>query len=171
MSLQAFIVRASHMTCEVELLDLSYEGCCISTSADLRPGERIKMSVMQRGVIDAQVRWCRDGRAGLVFTSDLFTAQAKSKRVSDRSAISADVSLRRRGMTNYRVRVVDLSPEGCKVELVERPRGGERMTIKFEGLEAMDAEVCWVEGFEAGLRFERPIHPAVFDLVLTRLRG
>ena len=45
------------------------------------------------------------------------------------------------------------------------------MTIKFEGLEAMDAEVCWVQGFQAGLRFERPIHPAVFDLLLARLRG
>jgi hypothetical protein len=74
-------------------------------------------------------------------------------------------------MATYGVRVVDLSPEGCKVELVERPRGGERMTIKFEGLEAMDAEVCWVDGFQAGLRFERPIHRAVFELLMTRLRG
>ena len=129
------------------------------------------MSVMQRGVIDAQVRWCRDGKAGLVFTSDHFTTKEQRRRVSSRFAITADVSLRRRGMANYGVRVVDLSPEGCKVELVERPRGGERMTIKFDGLEAMDAEVCWVEGYQAGLRFERKIHPAVFDLLLTRLRG
>ena len=169
--LQAFIVRANQMTCEVELLDLSYEGCGISSSADLKPGERIKMSVMQRGVIDAQVRWCRDGKAGLVFTADHFTTKEKRERISNRFAITADVSLRRRGMANYGVRVVDLSPEGCKVELVERPRGGERMTIKFDGLEAMDAEVCWVEGFQAGLRFERSIHPAVFDLLLARLRG
>ena len=170
-SLQAFIVRGNHITCEVELLDLSYEGCGISTSAELKPGERIKMSVMQRGVIDAQVRWCRSGKAGLVFTSDQFTAKEKRERVSNRFPITADVSLRRRGMATYGVRVVDLSAEGCKVELVERPRGGERMTIRFEGLEAMDAEVCWVEGFQAGLRFERSIHPAVFDLLLTRLRG
>ena len=129
------------------------------------------MSVMQRGVIDAQVRWCRNGKAGLVFTSDHFTAKEKRPRVSDRFTITADVCLRRRGMASYGVRVVNLSPEGCKVELVERPRGGERMTIKFDGLEAMDSEVCWVEGFQAGLRFERKIHPAVFDLLLTRLRG
>ena len=169
--LQAFIVRADHATSEVELLDLSYEGCGIATAADLRPGERIKVSVMQRGVIDAQVRWCRDGKAGLVFTSDHFSSKDKRARISSRFAIMADVSLRRLGMANYGVRVVDLSPEGCKVELVERPRGGERMIIKFAGLEAMDAEVCWVEGFNAGLRFERPIHSAVFDLLIARLRG
>jgi len=169
--LQAFIVRATHSTSEVELLDLSYEGCGIATTADLHPGERIKVSVMQRGVIDAQVRWCTDGKAGLVFTSDHFTSKEKRERISTRFAITADVSLRRLGMANYGVRVVDLSPEGCKVELVERPRSGERMLIKFEGLEAMDGEVCWIEGFQAGLRFKRPIHPAVFDLLITRLRG
>jgi hypothetical protein len=170
-SLQAFIVRANHQTSEIELLDLSYEGCGIATSADLKPGERIKMSVMQRGVIDAQVRWFREGKAGLVFTSSHFTSKTQRERISSRFAITADVSLRRRGMATYGVRVVDLSAEGCKVELVERPRGGESMTIKFEGLESMDAEVCWIEGFQAGLRFQRPIHPAVFELLLTRLRG
>jgi hypothetical protein len=170
-SMQAFIVRADNSTSEVALLDLSYEGCGIATSAPLQSGERIKVSVMQRGVIDAQVRWCRDDKAGLVFTSDHFTSQDKRARISARFGITADVSLRRLGMANYGVRVVDLSPEGCKVELVERPRGGERMVIKFAGLEALDAEVCWVEGFQAGLRFERAIHGAVFELLLARLRG
>ena len=169
--LQAFIVRATHSTSEVELLDLSYEGCGVATTVDLYPGERIKISVMQRGVIDAQVRWCSDGKAGLVFTSDRFTSKENRERISNRFAITADVSLRRLGMANYGVRVVDLSPEGCKVDLVERPRSGERMLIKFEGLEAMDAEFCWIEGLQAGLRFKRPIHPAVFDLLITRLRG
>ena len=169
--LQAFIARADRSTSEVELLDLSYEGCGIATSAQLHAGERIKVSVMQRGVIDAQVRWCRDGKAGLVFTSHHFTSEEKRDRISSRLAITADVTLRRLGMANYGVRVVDLSPEGCKVQLVERPRGGERMVIKFAGLEALDAEVCWVEGFQAGLRFERPIHAAVFELLLARLRG
>ena len=38
-------------------------------------------------------------------------------------------------------------------------------------LEALDSEVCWMEGFTAGLRFEKSIHPAVFDLLLERLNG
>ncbi len=80
------------------------------------------------------------------------------------------MSLRRLGQNNYRVAVKDLSVEGCKVELVERPRIGEHVLIKFDGLEALGAEVCWVEGFVAGLRFENAIHSSVFNLLLQRLR-
>jgi hypothetical protein len=53
--------------------------------------------------------------------------------------------------------------------LVERPSEGERVLIRFEGLEALEAEVCWVEGFTAGVKFERPMHPAVFELLIERL--
>jgi hypothetical protein len=43
--------------------------------------------------------------------------------------------------------------------------------VKFDGLEALEAEVCWVEEFTAGLRFEKPMHPAVFDLLVERLNA
>jgi hypothetical protein len=33
----------------------------------------------------------------------------------------------------------------------------------------LDAEVCWVNDFIAGLRFDRAFHPAVFDLMVARL--
>ena len=43
------------------------------------------------------------------------------------------------------------------------------MLLRLEGLEALDAEVCWVSDFIAGLRFEKTFHPAVFDLLVKRL--
>jgi hypothetical protein len=137
---------------------------------EFEAGEAIKLSVLQRGAIDAHVRWCSDGRAGLVFAAEKEGHKKQSPRRSERTSLSADVSLRRLGQNSYRVKVNDLSPEGCKVELVERPRIGEHLLIKFEGLEILDAEVCWLENYVAGLRFEKPIHPAVFDLLLQRLR-
>jgi hypothetical protein len=79
------------------------------------------------------------------------------------------VRLRRLGGTSFRVNVFDLSPEGCKVELLEVPREGDQMLIKFESLEILEAEVCWVDGHRGGLQFTRAIHPAVFDLLLARL--
>jgi hypothetical protein len=33
----------------------------------------------------------------------------------------------------------------------------------------MEARVRWVDNYVAGLKFERPMHPAVFDLLLQRL--
>lgn len=168
-SLHAVALRDEGPPFEVLVLDLSYEGCGIETPAELRPGEQIKLSVIRLGGIDARVRWCSDGKAGLVFEPVEVQPQ-HWPRCSERTQLSAEVSMRRLGKFNYRVRVFDVSPEGCKVELVERPRIDEHVFIRFEGLEALDCAVCWLDGMTAGLRFERAIHPAVFALLLERLR-
>ena len=168
--LHALVMRSDRSTIDVSVLDLSYEGCGIETPIELAPGEAIKLSVLRRGGIDASVRWYKNGRAGLVFAPEKIAERKYWPRQSKRIALSADVSLRRLGQNSYRVRVNDLSPDGCKVDLVERPRIEERLLIKLDGLEVLEARVCWVEGYMAGLRFERTIHPAVFDLLLQRLR-
>lgn len=90
-------------------------------------------------------------------------------RKSVRVGLNADVVLRRAGQNNYRTTIFDLSPHGCKVEFVERPRLDELVWVKFDGLEALDAYVCWVEGFAAGLEFQRPIHPAVFEMLVKKV--
>lgn len=169
-SMRAYVLRGDGSSSEVLMLDLSYEGCGIETPLPLQADEQVKLSVLRRGAIDATVRWCRGGKAGLVFAAEKPGPKQHWPRRSQRIATTADVSLRRLGQNNYRVQVTDISPEGCKVALVERPRIDEHMLIKFEGLEVLEAEVCWVAGFTAGLRFERPIHAAVFDLLLDRLK-
>jgi hypothetical protein len=167
-SLNGQVIRAGGIAVEVTLLDLNYDGCGIETPTELELGEELKLAVVGRGLIDAEVRWFKDGRAGLRFASE--EAPEEMPRATDRSAVSSEVKMRRLGQNNYNVRIFDLSPTGCKVETVERPKVGESVTIKFEGLEALVAEVVWVEEFIVGLRFERPLHPAVFDLLLTRLQ-
>lgn len=84
--------------------------------------------------------------------------------------IEGEVQLRRSGQHNYVVQVFDISQEGCKIEFVERPRLDETVWVKFEGLEAVEATVCWVEGFSVGVEFLRPIYPAVFELLVERVR-
>ena len=63
---------------------------------------------------------------------------------------------RRSGSHGYRVQVFDLSANGCKVELIERPAIGERVWIKFDHLQAIEAEVRWVEGHTGGLELTVP---------------
>lgn len=94
----------------------------------------------------------------------------QSPRQSARISIQGEVQLRRSGQNNYVVNVFDISREGCRIEFVERPRLDETVWVKFQGLEALEATVCWVEGFSAGAEFVRPIHPAVFDLLVERVR-
>ena len=80
------------------------------------------------------------------------------------------VKMRRRGRHNFSVKVFDLSREGCKLEFLERLQLDETVWVKFEGLEGLEATVCWVEEKSAGVEFLRPIHSAVFDMLVGRLR-
>jgi PilZ domain len=95
--------------------------------------------------------------------------QSSRQRKSVRVPMKAEVHLRRSGQSNYLVNVHDISPEGCKLEFVERPRLDETVWVKFDGLDAVEAIVCWLKGSEAGIEFTRPIYPAVFDILVSRL--
>ena len=132
-------------------------------------GVTVKLSVTGLGVLDAKVRWYAKGQAGLHF-APAEEPQHRTPRVAERLELAAEVSLRRPGRCHYQVRLLDLSAKGCRLEFVERPRVGERLWVKFSGLNSIEAEVCWRDGFVGGVRFVRPIHPAVFDLLTTTLR-
>ena len=91
------------------------------------------------------------------------------QRKSARVPLQADVQLRRSGQHHYVVNVFDISLEGCKLEFVERPRLDETVWIKFEGYDAIQSTVCWVEGHTVGVEFERPIYPSIFEMMIERL--
>jgi hypothetical protein len=96
---------------------------------------------------------------------------ANGLRRSARIALHSEVSLRRSGSSTYRVSIYDISQHGCKIEFVERPMLDERIWVKFGGLEALECTVCWVDGFVAGVEFNRALHSAVFNHLLGNLRG
>lgn len=91
------------------------------------------------------------------------------RRAQERLEVLGEATLRRDGSSNYRVQVFDISEEGCKVEIVERPSVAEGVWLKFDGLEALHATVKWVAPPVIGLRFDRPIHPAVFEALIIKL--
>jgi hypothetical protein len=70
---------------------------------------------------------------------------------------------------NFEVSLSDVSTGGCRVELVEACEPGEDVITRFPDLEALGAWVRWTSGMMAGVEFIRPIHPAEFDALLTRL--
>ena len=167
---RGYLMRAGGHRHSVVLMNLNCGGCGIQTPVELSPGESVKLSVLEREPIPAIVRWCRNGKAGLDFEAAAEQPKTLVERVALRVEVMGDVSLRAAGKNSYRVRVLDLSTNGCKVELVDVPRNGDRMRVKFDGIESLDAEVCWVESHCAGLKFERQLHPGVLDLLAARLR-
>ena len=92
-------------------------------------------------------------------------------RRNARVALQAEVQLRRSGQRHYRVDVHDVSRDGCRLEFVERPRLDEKVWVKFDKLDSIEANVCWLNGHDVGVEFARPIHPAVFDSLVQRLKS
>jgi hypothetical protein len=92
-------------------------------------------------------------------------------RSADRTNISAEVRLRRSGTHGYCVNVFDASRLGCKIEFAVRPSIGERVWVKFDGIEAIEAVVRWVDDYIGGLEFQHPIHPAVFKELNRKADG
>ena len=51
----------------VEVADLSYDGCQIRSEDKFKTGEMVELRIIKRGAIDGQVRWAANGRAGVSF--------------------------------------------------------------------------------------------------------
>jgi hypothetical protein len=165
--LRGFLVRSNDEIVDVRVLDLSYDGCGVETVTRLNADERVKMSVLGRGAVRASVRWCKGRKAGLLFVPEPASPKQWPRR-SMRLPISTPALLRRAGKRAYMTEASDLSPNGCKCEFVDRPAISEAMWIKFDGLETLECKVSWVEDSSAGLQFARPLHPAVFEMLLSR---
>ncbi len=171
-TLAACATREDGSLIEMTITDLSYDGCKVLTAAALAAGERLSLSVLRRGALPATVRWCTDGKAGLAFDAEPVEGKTpvRQPRRHERVSIEGDVSMRRSGKHNFHVHIYDLSPEGCKAEFIERPLINEKLWIKFAGLEALEGDVRWIADAKAGVQFTRPFHPAVFDMLIARLR-
>ena len=166
--IRGHLVQPDGVVLDVRILDFSYNGCQLALPRFVIAGDEVRLSVPGRGAIAATVRWCKGGRAGLRF-HDEPEEKEEIERSAERVPAAIEAQLRRVGRLTYEVSLRDVSPEGCKVELVERPAVGEVMHLKLPGLDSLEARARWVEGYVAGLKFKHPLHPAVFSMLLDRL--
>jgi hypothetical protein len=93
------------------------------------------------------------------------------KRGSKRVSLRADIFARKAGYAKTGVTVLDLSTTGCRLELPERVAVGETLWVTFDGLKPIEARVAWLDGGTAGLSFVVPIHPAVFDALVSKMKN
>ena len=85
--------------------------------------------------------------------------------------LQAQIDFRRAGEHAYFVNILDISPEGCRIDLPERVKLDEVIWLALPGLESLQGRVCWVKEWTAGVEFVRPLHPAVFDMIAQRMQG
>lgn len=91
------------------------------------------------------------------------------RRRSTRLSLEANVMVRRVGGFNFEIALRDISPSGCKVEMLEPSEVGDPVITRFPQLEPLGSRVCWANGTTTGVQFLTTLHPAVFDSLLTRL--
>lgn len=167
---EAFGILPEGQTFGLTVLDLSYDGCRVKSEVAVLPGTKLKISILGLGgVVEAVVRWSKDGHAGLEFDPEEATDANRTPRLYDRISLDSQLMLRRHGRQSYVARLFDLTPKGCRVEFIERPKRGETIWVKLDTFDSIEARVKWVDGFYGGLEFVRPIYPAVFDILLARL--
>ena len=91
-------------------------------------------------------------------------------RKAERIPLIADIDFRRTGEHRWRVNVLDISREGCRLELPVRVKIDDMIWVTVPGLEAIQGKVCRVKEWVAGIEFTRPLYPAVFDMIERKMR-
>lgn len=94
---------------------------------------------------------------------------SQDRRRFNRVPLKSEVSMRRIGGFNFQVALSNVSSGGCNVELIEEAEAGDSAIARFPQLEPLGSRICWTNGRTTGLEFLTAIHPAVFDLLISRL--
>ena len=92
-------------------------------------------------------------------------------RVSERVPIEVAAGLRQRGASGVSVQVMDLSTHGFRAQTHLELSEGSDVWLRLPGLEPCHAVVAWTKGNYIGCRFERPLHPAVLEMIVRKTKG
>ncbi len=105
---------------------------------------------------------------GSTLEHSLPNAETAHERAAERVPLSAEVQFRS-GARRATVKVNNLSVAGARIAVAHLLRAEDQIYLKLPGLEAIEAKVVWVDAFEAGCKFARPLHPATFAAVVRAI--
>jgi hypothetical protein len=91
----------------------------------------------------------------------------EERRSVERLALRLNATMRDGTKTRVRVRVIDMSTNGCRVECTSSVEDGSWVWLNIAGLETQFCRVAWHCQEFVGLQFERPLSQAVFDKLLA----
>jgi hypothetical protein len=100
--------------------------------------------------------------------AEIATADAPNCRKAERAHCEIGAGLRQRGASAVGAHIIDLSTHGFRASTHLDLQIGADVWLKLPGLEAMHARVAWAEGHYVGCAFERPLHPAVLQMIVRK---
>lgn len=101
-------------------------------------------------------------------TGHLATEPCANGRKAERTSVEMGAGLRQRGASGVTVRILDLSTHGFRASTHLDLCPGADVWLKLPGLEALHAKVAWADAHFIGCSFERPLHPAVLQMVVCK---
>ena len=118
--------------------------------------------------------WSLPSEFGTPFLSGELTTDARpspelTSRKSQRVALEMGAGLRQRGGTGVTIQIVDLSVDGFRASTHLNLAKGTDVWLRLPGLEPYQARVMWAKGNFVGCAFERPLHPAVLEMIVKRI--
>jgi hypothetical protein len=89
-------------------------------------------------------------------------------RQAERAHCEIGAGLRQRGASAVAAHILDLSTHGFRASTHLDLQIGADVWLKLPGLEAMHAKVAWSTSHFVGCAFERPLHPAVLEMIVRK---
>ena len=120
--------------------------------------------------------WSFPSEFGTPFLSGELTTGAKpssslTSRKSERVSLELGAGLRQRGGTGVSIQILDLSVDGFRASTHLQLEKGSDVWLRLPGLEPYHAKVMWAKGAFIGCAFERPLHPAVLEMIVKKTAG
>lgn len=94
--------------------------------------------------------------------------RSESGRRIERQPVSANVQFRA-GTRRANVTVCDITKFGARIAGVFLVREDDHFFLKLPMLEPIEAHVVWVNDFEFGCEFERPLNDFVLEAALRHI--
>ena len=101
-------------------------------------------------------------------TGELTLAPDQMPRRASRTHVEMGAGLRQRGANGVTALILDLSTHGFRASTHLDLQPGTDVWLKLPGLEPLHSKVAWSSAHFIGCAFQRPLHPAVLQMVVER---
>jgi hypothetical protein len=92
------------------------------------------------------------------------------RRQSARTIVQLAAAAREPGQEKVQVQIVDLSPNGCRIEMQCNSFGEQWILLNIPSLTPQYCRIVWQEHGFAGLEFSAALDQSAFDSLIARIR-
>ena len=102
-----------------------------------------------------------------LFAAEFEPAVVNGRRRAPRAPVSFDARIGRGGIDRALCKVIDLSPQGARLQAYSAMRQGSTIWLNLPLAGQVAATIRWSDDFEAGCEFQHPLDQGVYEELLA----